>query len=645
MRHLTGRGALARIRERSILKKKFSQKGIIMRRINRILVSSTLIATVMPIGNWVAAQDLVPVSDISGSSSVFVFRNSSKAAPQRFVSKQRSRGSKEGRIESARRVTAQYETLAKVAPRRARAAVVDPNTDPRVKMPGEMPPVEASKMFTGVGEYYIDKNDSENAINFFQEAVDLDSKNTIAPKGLSEALALKGNELLVKDQAKAAKELFDRALQYNPNNAVAFYGLAEVYSGQDMDKESIANYEKALQYDKELTEIYVPLGILYYQGGLIDKADSYLTKAVAANPNTAETQYFFGLVRYAQYTQTKNTDAEAIAAFRNAIKLKPDYAEAHYYLGKALEREDKEAEAAAEYDKALSLKPNYFEAALDLGSAYYQLERWQDAATAYEKATRLKNDNIQAYINLGDAYRQLKMYEKAEGAYNLAATFIERGDTLDRVDAADTYNKIGYVIAQQCPINAAKGIPCRWNVATASLEKAVALTHDPVDYANLGWAYYNAAKKDIADQKDGKEKLEKARANLQKATTADSRFLNAPMVNLGLALNDLQDFKSAQDVLTKVVANKPDWTFALNALGVAYYGNKDYKNAVDVFKRAVSKDGKYIDAWYNLGMAQYQNGNVGEAKKAYAQLRKLGPTGNLYADRLDKETGGAMARG
>ena len=96
MRHLTGRGALARIRERSILKKKFSQKGIIMRRINRILVSSTLIATVMPIGNWVAAQDLVPVSDISGSSSVFVFRNSSKAAPQRFVSKQRSRGSKEG---------------------------------------------------------------------------------------------------------------------------------------------------------------------------------------------------------------------------------------------------------------------------------------------------------------------------------------------------------------------------------------------------------------------------------------------------------------------------------------------------------------------------------------------------------------------
>ena len=87
----------------------------------------------------------------------------------------------------------------------------------------------------------------------------------------------------------------------------------------------------------------------------------------------------------------------------------------------------------------------------------------------------------------------------------------------------------------------------------------------------------------------------------------------------------------------------PIGRFALNALGVAYYGNKDYKSAVDVFKKAVNKDGKYIDAWYNLGMAQYQSGNVGEAKKAYTQLRKLGA--NAAADRLDKETGGAMARG
>src|ERR1041385_7002614 len=155
-----------------------------MRRFNRILISSVLVAPVAPIGNWVQAQDLVPVSDISGSSSVFVFRNSSKGSPQRFVTRQRSNRSKEARIESAKRITTQYETLAKVAPRRARAQVVDPN-DPRLPKIATMPKEDAAKLFTGVGEYYIDKNDSENAINFFTEAVDLDSQNAVAPKGLS----------------------------------------------------------------------------------------------------------------------------------------------------------------------------------------------------------------------------------------------------------------------------------------------------------------------------------------------------------------------------------------------------------------------------------------------------------------------------
>lgn len=609
-----------------------------MRRFNKTIVSAILLASIVPVGNWVSAQDLVPVSDISGNSSVFVFRNSAKGAPQKFVTKQRSNRTKEARLETAKKITRQYETLAKTAPRRARADVVDPN-DPRIPKIATMPREDASKLFTGVGEYYIDKNDSENALNFFREAVQLDSKNAIAPKGLSEALSLKGNELLVKDQADAAQKLFDEALQYNPNNAVAFYGLAEVYSDKELDSKSIENYEKALKFDKDLTEIYVPLGILYYQAGNIAKADELLTKAVANDANSPETQYFFGLVRYAQ-----NNNTAAQTAFQNAIRMKPEYAEAHYYLGETFERFGKHAEAAAEYQKALELKPNYFEAALDLGSAYYEQEKWADAVPAYEKAVKLKNDNIQAYINLGDSYRQLKNYEKAEGSYNLAATFIERAANFDRVDAADTYNKIGFVIAQQCPINASKGLPCRWDTATRSLEKAVALTNDNVDYANLGWAYYNAAQKDFADHKDdtAKEKLEKARVNLQKATLADSRYLTAPMVNLGMALNDLGDYKSAIEVLNRVVQREPKWVFAVNELGVAYLLNKDYKNAISQFQNVVKRDDKYAAAWFNLGKAQYQNGNVGEAKKAYSQLRKIGANG--LADRLDRETGGAMAR-
>jgi tetratricopeptide (TPR) repeat protein len=606
----------------------------------RILISYLLVASILPVSSIVYAQgDIVPVSDLTGGSSVFVWPRGAGGAPKHFTSRAKITRTKEARVESTKRVTTQYETLAKVKPRRQRADVIDP-TDPRLPKVGSMDPVEAAKLFTGVGEYYIDKNDSENSTNFFREAVSLDAKNTIAPKGLSEALSLKGNELLVKEKPDDAKKLFDEALKYNPNNAVAYYGLAEIYSEQQADDQSIASYEKALQYDKDLTEIYVPLGILYYQGGKIDKADELLSKAVVADPNSAETQYFTGLVRYSQ-----NKNEASVAAEQKAIQLKPDYAEAYYALGQALERLDRSPEAAAAYQKALELKPNYFEAAINLGSEYYKQQQWDNSVAAYEKAVRLKNDNIQAYINLGDAYRQAKNYEKAESNYNLAVSFFERIPDFDKNDKADTYNKIGFVIAQQCPINTAKFLPCRWNVATVSLEKAASLTNDNVDYANLGWAYYNAAQRDMIDHKDvdAKAKLEKARTDLQRATAADSRYLTAPMVNLGMALNDLGDYPSAIDVLNKVVAREPKWTFAINELGVAYLLNKDYKNAIDRFNTVVKRDDKYTAAWFNLGKAHFANGNIGEAKKAYSQLRKLGA--NQLADRLDRETGGAMQRG
>src|SRR4051812_20222455 len=77
------------------------------------------------------SQDLVPVSDLTGGSSVFVFRNTSKATPRRIVIKTSVTRTKTQRIETAKRVSKQYVTLAKVAPRRTRSETVRED-DPRL---------------------------------------------------------------------------------------------------------------------------------------------------------------------------------------------------------------------------------------------------------------------------------------------------------------------------------------------------------------------------------------------------------------------------------------------------------------------------------------------------------------------------------
>ncbi len=602
-----------------------------------MLAAAICVGGVLP----ASGQDLVAVSDITGGSSVFVFRGNSRSAPKRYTPATRSRRTKTQRIETANKINRQYVALAKVAPRRQRTQAVDPENLPiQVRT---MPKDQAARLFAGVGEYYIDKSDPDNAISFFREANVMDPAYKIAQTGLSEALSLKGNDLLQKtDGARLAKPFFDEAVKFNPLNAAAYYGLAEVFADAESDKDALANYEKALQYDKDLTEIYVPLGILYYQAGEIAKADEVLTKALPVSTDSAELHYFVGLIRYSQ-----NRNQEALAQFQKAKELDPDYAEAYFYAGETLDRLEREKESIPEYQKAITLKNNYFDAWNALGSTYFEMGNYAEAINAYKQAVRLKNDNIAAYINLGDAYRLSGLpnsYNDAEANYNLAATFFERQPDYPRTDAADVYNKAGFVIAKQCEINMRRAVPCRWEAAIKNLEKAVAISQSTVDQANLGWAYWNAARSDMYDKKDAESraKLLKARDYLQKAVDSNPQYLEGPLLNLGMTYSDLGDYQGAIDALKKVVKKEPNWAFALNELGIAYRRNNNLKDASEQFKKAIAQDKNFAAAYYNLGEAEFKNGNLGEAKKAHETLKKMGRR-DLTA-RLEVVTGGAVLR-
>ena len=614
--------------KRNIMKKIIgSTKGFLV-----LIVILTLLMNATPS----SAQELVSVSDITGGSSVFVFRSSAKGAPKKFVSRTRATRTKTQRIDTVRKVSKQYVALAKVTPRRVRVKSVDPN-DPRMKEIARMEPGAASKLFAGVGEYYMDRDDYDNAIDFFRESALLDAKNQVARNGLSEALALKGNAELVRDSWGPAQKFFEEALTYNPNNAPAQFGLGEVFSASGKEAEARANYEKALTNDKELTEIYVPLGILYFQQGEIAKADELLTKAMAIAPDDADTQYFLGLIRYSQ-----NRNQEALTAFNRAKASNPAYSEAFYQSGETNLRLNNHADAVADFTKATLLKPNYFEAWLGLGSAYYEMNNWPEAVKAYKEAVRFKNDNWQAYENLGDAYRQLPNYNDAEANYKLAVLFIERQKDFSKEQAADIYSKSAFMIAKQCELNMAKRIKCRWDDAIINLEKAAQYSQTGIDNANLGWVYYNAARADIAANNEAaaKPKLEKAKIALQKASAGNTKFAAGPLMNLGMALKDMGDMAGAEDAFKKVLQKEPNWGFALNELGSVYRRQNKFKEAAEQFRKAADKEDKNAIVQYNWGEAEYLSGNIGEAKKAYNKLKKMGR--NDLAARLEVVRGGKV---
>ncbi|MDA9813374.1 tetratricopeptide repeat protein, partial [Planktomarina temperata] len=111
---------------------------------------------------------------------------------------------------------------------------------------------------------------------------------------------------------------------------------------------------------------------------------------------------------------------EAIEAYKKALAIKPDYADAYNNMGNALKDQGKLEEAIEAYNKALAIKPDYAEAYNNMGIALKDKGKLEEAIKAYNKALAIKPDYTEAYNNLGATLQDQGKLEEAIKAYNNA---------------------------------------------------------------------------------------------------------------------------------------------------------------------------------------------------------------------------------
>jgi protein O-GlcNAc transferase len=80
---------------------------------------------------------------------------------------------------------------------------------------------------------------------------------------------------------------------------------------------------------------------------------------------------------------------EAVAAFQNAIRLRPNYPEPHHNLGQALPKLGRLTESAEAYRKAVSLRPAYSKAAFQLAGVLGELGSGDEVVEALDTVIRL----------------------------------------------------------------------------------------------------------------------------------------------------------------------------------------------------------------------------------------------------------------
>jgi len=85
----------------------------------------------------------------------------------------------------------------------------------------------------------------------------------------------------------------------------------------------------------------------------------------------------------------------------------------HFYLALVYQQTSRNEEALAEFKDALRLDPKNFPANLLLGRMYVKQQKAEEAIPLLQKAAALRPDAIDPHRLLADAYRQLGKEESA----------------------------------------------------------------------------------------------------------------------------------------------------------------------------------------------------------------------------------------
>ncbi|WP_175868206.1 tetratricopeptide repeat protein, partial [Burkholderia seminalis] len=141
------------------------------------------------------------------------------------------------------------------------------------------------------------------------------------------------------------------------------------------------------------------LGLLACQLKQYDAGLALMERSLAARPDAS---YFNNLGNMLR--ECGRLD-DAIAHYRRAVALRPEFPEAHNNLGNALRDARVPAEAMASCTRAIELRPGYAEAYNNLGNVLQDLGELDAAAASYGKAIAFHTAYAEAHSNLGHVLR------------------------------------------------------------------------------------------------------------------------------------------------------------------------------------------------------------------------------------------------
>ncbi len=487
-----------------------------------------------------------------------------------------------------------------------------------------------------VGCGYLDKKHYEAAIDTFKETINIDPVYTQAYYGLGRAY-LAQNDL---DGAETSAATALRLAENNhPDSQKLLDAIERYHSGCNFLNNSewnmaIDKFQESINLGPTFTEAHCGLSRAYLEVGNLEAAKNATEEALRLRDDYLPARELLNDVKMRSYYKGRTyfhseEYNQAIPEFQRAVKIGPDFKEAHRYLGEVylklgdLETAEKEAREAlrvdATYERASVLLREIKQKHKEHGDDYRKKKMFTQALKSYQQALRIDNKYKEAYHNLGILYRRMKKYDKAIEAYQKAIDIDERSHV--------TYSDFSFVYREI-------GEPAK---AVDLLKRAIATKPDyQRAYYNLAETYFEMKNLQAASETlleslrldaDDQDTL-KLLKNIQNVYLKQGRNyfrqnnLEAAEISVKAALRLGSDYQRVRRLWNDIKSG-------YYKQGLACIENGMYAAAIGLLQKAVKMDPRFKEAHYSLSETYFKMGDFETAEEKVRQTLWIDPNYEL----------------
>lgn len=269
--------------------------------------------------------------------------------------------------------------------------------------------------------------------------------STMASKHKLQKQLAKAVEMQHAGHFTEAQKAYDKILRQWPREPYATHYLGLLHFQKGRYDAASGLLERSIQLAPNIGEFHLNHGNLLKVMGRLEEAKAAYGQAAGLSHDPVTSAYSLGLCRFLD-----NEHSAALACFKEALRLRPDFPEAIFQIGRVLGYMGEGSAALEKLDRYLALRPGDPDGWNEFAQRCLRLNDHR-AVEGFQRVIELRGPNAELLTSLGSALGNAGRVKEAENAHrqaiemdpamapaygNLASTLKDQGRTSE---AADLY--------------------------------------------------------------------------------------------------------------------------------------------------------------------------------------------------------------